>query len=133
MKTNVITVSEAIQNGFWEWGKHENDCDFYGIVPGYLCGWSVECEKDGEVKYCSMTCTNDYEEILLPSLDCNTPWNDLGISAENCMLNGWNPTGNIVFRGYFIDKYDPYEREEYVVGASKEVVGLFKKYVIGVA
>ena len=105
MKTNVITVDEAIKNGSWEWDKRENDCDFYGIVPGYICGWSVECEKNGEFRYCSMTCTNDYEEIILP--EHNSDWNELGISAQCASYNGWEPTGNIVFRGYFVEKYIP--------------------------
>jgi len=131
MKTNVITVDEAIKNGSYKWDKRENDCDFYGIVPGYICGWSVECENNGEIHYCPMTCTNNYDEILLPEEDYD--WNELGISVQSFVWYGWEPTGNIVFRGYFVEKYIPEEREEYIVDASKEVVELFKKYVVGVA
>lgn len=129
MKTNVITVDEAIKNGNWKWNKRENDCDFYGIVSGYICGWCLEYQKNGEIGYGSMTCTNDYEEIINSEYD----WNSLGISAECASHNGWEPTGNIVFRGYYTEDYDYDEREEYVVDASKEVVELFKKYVVGVA
>lgn len=131
MKTTIITVDEAIKKNTWTWGHRENDCEFLGEVPGYVCGWDVEVKRGDEISYCSMTCTNDFEEIILPDADYN--WNELGVSAENAKWNGWEPTGVIVFRGYFTEHYDPFEREEYIKDASKEVIGLFKKYVVGVA
>ena len=128
MTTNIITVDEALANGTWKWNKCENDCEFKGYVPGYVCGWCVECEKDGKVDYCSTTFTNDFDEIRDPNF-CRD-WNDLGISADLASMNGWTVTGNIVFRGYFTTGWDWEEREEYFVDASKEVIGLFDKYCV---
>ena len=129
MKTTIITVDEAIVNGTYKWEKTENDCEFKGYVPGYVCGWCVEVKKqNGEIGYCSMTCTNDFDEIKDPN-SC-TDWNELGISANCAFYNGWVPTGNIVFRGYFEEYYDYDEREDFVKDASKEVIGLFNKYCV---
>ena len=128
IKTTIISVDEAIKNG-WEWGHHENDCEFKGEFPGYVCGWSVQVrdENTGKIGYCSMVCTNDFEEIRDPYTDEN--WNELGISADCCKAN-IVATGNIVFRGYWEEHYDWYDREEYVTPASKEVMNLFDKYCV---
>ena len=129
MKTNVITVDEAIKNGTYKWNKHKNDIDFLGIIPGYVCGWCVEVKKqNGEIGYCSCTFTNDYEEIRDPNY--YSDWNSLGISAELASYNGAEPTGNIVFRGYHSEEYDWKEREEYYLDKSEEVLNLWNKYVV---
>lgn len=130
MKTTIINVDEAIARGNYNWKKLDNDCEFKGYFPGYTTGFCLEYIKDGQIVYGGMTCTDDFDEILVPSQDHNTPWNDLGISAECASFNGCIPTGTIVFRGYFTKQYDWHEREEYVVDASKEVMDLFEKYVV---
>lgn len=127
MNTNVITLDEANARGKMNWSK-ENDCEFHGIIPGYVCGFNLEVTKDGKFKYASCVFTNDFEEILNP--EDNEYWNDLGISENMYASNGWKSTGNIVFRGYYTEHYDYDEREEYFMDASKEVEDLWKKYVV---
>ena len=126
MKTNIITIDEFNAHS----GKnfsHSNDCEFKGIISGYICGFNVECEKDGIID-CGSTCfTNDYEEILNPNE--NSVWNDLGISEDLLNLNGWKTTGNIVFRGYYIEDYDFEERDWYYTDASDEVMNIWNKYI----
>lgn len=123
MKTNVISVKEALENGTWNWERQENDIEFKGIIPGYVCGWCVEVKRDGEINYCSTTFSNDYEEFRFPEDENGNlcPYNDIGLSAAMAMDNGWEPTGNIVFRGYFKSVWDSYYNEEGYVEASQEV------------
>lgn len=122
----IISVEEAINNGY-KWSKTNNDCEFKGYIPGYLCGFCIEVEKDGKIDYCSMVATDDFDEILIPDYFDST-WNDLGISADLAITNGWTPTGNIVFRGYYTSYYDWEEREDFIKDASEEVINLFNKY-----
>lgn len=112
MKTNIITVNDAIANGTWKWGKTSNDVEFKGIITGLVCGVCVECSKDGKIDYCSIVFTNDLDEIKMPSYTEVTDWNSLGISADLASSNGWRPTGNIVFRGYYNESWDFEERCE---------------------
>lgn len=126
MKTNIITIDEFNKRSGKDW-KLDNDCEFLGIIPGYICGFCVEAEKDGKISAGSCCFTNDYEEILNPNY--SRVWNDLGISEDLLNVNGWVATGNIIFRGYFTEHYD-YEREEYYIDASKEVIDTWNKYVI---
>lgn len=127
MKTNIITVKEFNARSGKNW-KDENTCDFHGIIPGYICGFCVEAEKDGKVNAGSCCFTNDYEEIINPEYNRN--WNDLGISENLLNMNGWKATGNIVFRGYYTEHWDYEEREEYYLDASDEVKKLWEEYVI---
>lgn len=124
---NIITIEEANHRSSKNWTLN-NDCDFHGIVDGYVCGFCVEAIKDGKIGYGSCCFTNDIEEILDP--EYNNYWNDLGISANLLELNGWTITGDIAFRGYYTEEYDFNEREEYYLDASKEVEELFNTYVI---
>ena len=60
MKKNntIVTVNTVIAEGKCTW-KPIN-CEYVGIVPGYLCGFSVEMQKaDGTYGYSSMVYTND--------------------------------------------------------------------------
>lgn len=128
MKTTIITLNEAIRRGNLDWGC-DNDCEFHGIIPGYLCGFNLEIIKDGKINYGSCVFTNDFDEIRNPNEKRN--WNDLGISEDLCNSNGWQATGNIVFRGYFKQQYDYKEREAFVYDASEEVEALLHKYMTG--
>ena len=119
MKTNVITIEEFNNRSGKNWTT-DNDCEFYGVIPGYICGFCVEAEKDGKISAASRCYTNDWEEIRNPNYDRD--WNSLGISEDLLNLNGWTATGNIVFRGYFTEHYDFSEREEYYVDASKKAL-----------
>lgn len=128
MKTTIITVDEAIKKGAnWTDEAKENACDFHGYMPGYVMGFNLEVIRDGKYGYGSCVYTNDYQEILNPDYCEN--WNELGLSESCCALNDYRATGNIVFRGYFTEHYDPVEREEYVKKASEEVEALWHKYV----
>ena len=125
MKTKVISLDEFNVRSGLGW-KDDNACEFRGIIPGYICGFNVEVEKNGKIDACSCCFTNDYEEIRNP-WECDN-WNELGLCLDG--LNGWKATGNIVFRGYHIEDYDYEERENYYIDASKEVESLWKKYVV---
>ena len=131
VNTTVITMDQVRANGY-NW-RDDNDCEFKGIVPGYICGWNVEVQKGGKIDYCSCTFTNDYEQMFIPGYwdgEWHCDYNELGISADLASTNGWEVTGNIAFRGYFTEHYDWEEREEYYTDASKEVVALFNKYCV---
>ena len=130
---SVAIIKNAVSNkmGKKDIIKIADTLDINLDVLGYVDPDITVCYiKDGKIVYGGMTCTDDFDEILVPSEDHNTPWNDLGISAECASFNGCIPTGTIVFRGYFTKQYDWHEREEYVVDASKEVMDLFEKYVV---
>lgn len=127
MKTSIITMKEYLERSGETW-KMENDCEFRGIISGYVCGWNLEVEKDGKISCASCVFDNDYEEVRNPNYTRN--WNDLGISEDLCELNGWKATGNIVFRGYYTVHWDFEEREEYYKEASEEVENLWKEYVV---
>lgn len=125
MKTTVITMKEYLKRSGETWDI-SNDCEFLGVIPGYVCGFNLEVEKDGKIGCASCVFDNDYEEIRNTMSD----YNDLGISEELCSYNGWKPTGNIVFRGYFTEHWDFEERDNYYVDASEEVKNLWNKYVV---
>ena len=127
MKTNIITLDEAIIRGELDWSK-DNDCEFHGIIPGYVCGFNLEVEKDGKIGYGSTCFTNDFEEIRNPWT--NDHWNDLGISEDLCNCNGWKSTGNIVFRGYYTEHYDFDDRETHMENASEEVKNIWNNFVV---
>lgn len=120
IKTNVISVETAIANGFYTWGKSENDCDFYGIIPGFVCGFCLEATNGIKTDYSSCIFTNDFDAIKIPNIDEN--WNELGIMAELVECNGYKPTGNLVFRGYFGEQYDYDYLEVYYTDASDIVL-----------
>lgn len=125
MKTTVITMKEYLKRSGETWNI-SNDCEFLGVISGYVCGFNLEVEKDGKIGCGSCVFDNDYEEIRNTMND----YNDLGISEELCSYNGWKPTGNIVFRGYFTEHWDFEERDNYYTDASEEVKNLWNKYVV---
>lgn len=125
MKTTVITMKEYLKRSGETWNI-SNDCEFLGVIPGYVCGFNLEVEKDGKISCGSCVFDNDYEEIR----NTISEYNDLGISEELCSYNGWKPTGNIVFRGYFTEHWDFEERDNYYTDASEEVKNLWNKYVV---
>lgn len=127
--SSIISVDEAIREGNYKWSKGKNDCEFLGVVPGYICGFCIEAEKDGKVDYSSVIYTNDCNEFIVPEYDSHE-WNGLGLAVENMLINGWNLTCRLVFRGYNEERYDPDEREEYFINKSEEVVALWNDYVV---
>lgn len=124
LKTNVITLAEAVNKGFCDW-EDENACEFHGVVPGYVCGFCVEVTNGDKIHYTDCTFTNDYEEIRNPYKVKD--YNLLGL-ATDCAI-GWEPTGNIMFRGYFREDYDWEERDYCYEDASSEALDLLSRYM----
>lgn len=134
IRTEIITTKEARDSGAYKWYHDSDPKNFYGYIPGYVCGFCVEVIKHDAttdvIDYCSCTFTNDFEYIHLPEDNegkLTDRWNDLGISAN---WSGWEPTGRIVFRGYYSEVCDWDEREEYYVDKTSEVEYLMNKYSI---
>lgn len=126
MKNTVITINDFNFKNGNVFTTHSRE--FHGIIPGYVCGFHVEAVKDGKTDCGSCCFTNDFENTWDP--DFHRGWNDLGISA-NCMrMNGWDPTGNIIFHGYFEEHWDFEERDWYYIDKTEEVEELFSKYIV---
>lgn len=125
INATIISVDKAIKSGRYFWNKNENDVsEFYGNVTGYTTAFCLELKKGEEYNYSSVVFTNNCGAILIPEVD--SCFNDLGVMASLCMLNGWEPTGNIIFRGYYKECYD--ERGEiYYKDASREVEKIINK------
>lgn len=118
MKTTVIDVRKAIEDGNYHWKACYNDCEFKGVISNYVCGFCVEVKNNntGKIDYTSCTFTNDFYEIKLPEV--HEDWNELGLKADCCAPN-WEPTGRIVFRGYYREFYDFNEHDYYYRDASE--------------
>ena len=108
MEYEIISVDEAIERGYYKWDKTDNDIPYYGHINGYVEGFCVEVKKqDGTIGYMSMN--------AMPG-DIESEW------YEEYMINmGLEPTGIAVFRGYYIEDYDPEERETYIRDANQHI------------
>ena len=123
IKATIISVDDAINSGRYTFKKCPNDIsEYFGVVTGYTGAFCVECKKDNSYGYSSVVFTDNCNAILLPEED--SCYNDIGIAASLCIDNGWIPTGNIVFRGY----YKPVRegRETYYEDASNEVMSIMR-------
>ena len=83
------------------------DQKYYGFVPGFIRGWCFEFKNEnGEYAYNSMNCFGVEPEQYVDTL------------GEDAFLierfNGYEPTGRVMFRGYFTEHYDPVERDWFV-------------------
>ena len=116
MNNTIVTTNTVIAEGKWTWQPVA--CEYVGIIPGYLCGFSVEMQKtDGSYGYSSFVYTDDING-----------W-DIERMVELCSHHGNKFTGRVVFGGYFTEYYDYEEREECVLDKSDEVMRLWHKYV----
>ena len=93
---------------------------YVGVVPGVLCAWQFEVIKNGKVGFFS----NRYFE--------GTP--EECYENESCyedMFEAFNaePTGRVVFNGYWEGYYDFDEREECVRPATKTEEAI-EKYLV---
>lgn len=127
--TTIIDPATANATGFYKWYGAENDCQYYGEIPGYVRAFCVEARKDNELGYSSVVFVPACEgtEIRFPMN--GRDYTELGLVAEMCADRGYTPTGRIVFRGYYTAEWDADEYEEYFVPASDEVVSMWKKWV----
>ena len=103
MKQVIIDCEEAKRITGW---TTDMDQEFKGLVPGYACGYNFEVTKDGKTDFAS--CTFQYDtpdEVMAP-----------GSFYPDCLFDmGCEPTGRVIFRGYYREEYDPYEHDVYFV------------------
>lgn len=103
-----VTVNDIKPN--WGEPKMENK----GVVPGYLRMFNFEVEniETGDVDYMGATGFYGTPKQFIEEWaygDDDTHYFD------TVLYKGFKPTGRVVFRGYYTEKYDPYERDSYVV------------------
>ena len=111
MMTNVITINEArkYNHEVQSWRNVKNH-EFLGVIPGLVCGWCVEVKKGDEYNCCSCDFTNNFQTIGIGY----EGWKEGNLYvSETASWNGWELTGNAIFRGYYKECYDCEEREEY--------------------
>lgn len=93
MKYEIIKNSESFT------GYDIPDDEWKGLTHE-VNAWQFECTKDGEISYSSVTFNYGMPE------DCE-------ITVDLCRWNGWEPTGRVIFRGYYTEHYDFDERDFY--------------------
>ena len=106
MQFKIIKLSES----YAEYRDEVADSEWIGIIPGVMNGWSIEyVRKDGEMGYGSV--------IFLPGTIEDEVGRYEGYSGSWLFdiprLNGAEPTGRVVFRGYYTEHYDLEERDYY--------------------
>ena len=108
MKFEIIKNSES-KSGF-----DVPDKEYKGQVDGLVHGWSFEFVNDkGEISYNSV-----YYSHGTPERNAEERYN-----FETERMNGWEPTGRVVFRGYATEHYDPEERDYYVKPVDDREIG----------
>lgn len=90
---------EIIKNSESKTGYKIPDNEFKGLIPGLLCGWQFEfINANGEINYNSVTFEHMTPERLAYQY-----------GEENAFMierwNGWQPTGRVIFRGYYEEYY----------------------------
>ena len=120
---NYINVSDTDTG--WS-APVSKDC---GYIEGFLRGYNVELKHKvtGKTEYASAvyvpTTLEAYYQQMMDA------WGDVGYEPfEMERSNGFEPTGRAVFRGYFIEEYDPIERENYVTEADNQANKLLSDY-----
>lgn len=103
MKYTIIDREEAKRITGW---TTDMDQEFKGLVPGYACGYNFEVTKDGKTDFASCTFEYDTPDGIM---------NGGGYYGEFLFDMGCEPTGRVIFRGYYREEYDPYERDVYFV------------------
>ena len=103
MKYEIMNRVEAEKLTGW---NTDMDQEYKGFIPGYACGYNFEVTKNGVTDFAS--CTFEYgtpDEVMAPGSFYPYFLFDMGCE----------PTGRVIFRGYYKEKYDINEREEYFV------------------
>lgn len=104
----VIFDEYVPANEIWPNAKTHID---RGHIIGYVRGYNVEVkQKDGTTTWLSAEWI--HEEPIDEFNDEFHRW--------YYREHGWKPTGRIAFRGYGIEKYDPQERDFYIVHVEEE-------------
>lgn len=97
---------EIIRNSESETGYDIPDDVYIGVIPGLHNGWQFEFTKNGKIVYGSCHFYHGTPE------ECAYCYGkDHAFEMER--LNGCEPTGRVIFRGYYLEKYDIYERDYY--------------------
>lgn len=103
MKYVIIDREEAKRITGW---TTDMDQEFKGLVPGYACGYNFEVTKDGKTDFASCTFKYDTpDEVMAPG----------SFYPDFLFDMGCEPTGRVIFRGYYREEYDPYEHDVYFV------------------
>lgn len=76
---------------------------FTGIKPNMACGWQFEFTRDGQTGWGSVT------------FHFGTAEQCAAANEEYWCFIGCQPTGRVVFRGYYSEEYDLEERDYYYV------------------
>jgi len=127
-KFEVISVSESEVNAFFSGEPGHSEIpneEYFGVLPGLMHGWEFEfVNKAGETGYNSV-----YWFYGTPE-ECAYRWGEA--EAFWCeRLNGWEPTGRVVFRGYGAEgEWIPEEREYSVREATKWEIQEAINYVL---
>ena len=103
MKYEIMNCAEAKKLTGW---NRDMDQEYKGLIPGYACGYNFEVTKDGVTDFES--CTFEYDTpdgVMAPG----------SLYPDFLFDVGCEPTGRVIFRGYYTEEYDIEEREEYFV------------------
>lgn len=105
MQFKIIKLSESQA----EYRNEIPDSEWIGIIPGVANGWQIEYSKGGAFEYGSVTFQFGMIEADVARYEgyCGS-W-----LFEIPRMNGWEPTGRVVFRGYYTEHYDFDERDYY--------------------
>lgn len=110
---------QIIKNSESNTGYNIPDKTYFGVIPGYYCGWQFEFKHaDGRIDYSSV----DFYPGT-PEDYCNS-WLEYGPDALFTIerTHGWEPTGRVIFRGYYDHGYDWEEREDYFTDVPDEIL-----------
>lgn len=130
MKTTIISVDQAIADGKYPWNKTENDVEYKGWVPGYSVGVCLEIKHAGNIiGYSDVTFINIEEDLEEIHPEDPLAVDPLSIKSQD--IPRGEPTGRLVFRGYFEEEWDPEEHDYGYYYRSKEVLETLSHYIIG--
>lgn len=123
MKYVILNKEEAKKITGWE---NNMDQSYHGPIPTLLCGYNFEvvCHRKDYTgpnpDFCSCTYYAGTPEELMS--DNHEHYADFLSDMD------LEPTGRVIFRGYYVERYDYEEHEEYVELVDMEQY--FQKYVI---
>lgn len=98
---------EIIRNSESKTGYNIPDKEYKGQIDGLCCGWQFEFERSGKIDYNSVNWYHGTPE------ECAYQYGEED-AFELERMNGWEPTGRVIFRGYAREYYDVEDREWYI-------------------
>ena len=93
MKYTIIKNSES------NTGYDIPDCEFHGLDNRYVCGWQFELVRDGKAGWSDV------------KFFCGMPEECAAEQARYWDMIGCEPTGTVIFRGYFVEEFDYEDRD----------------------